>query len=285
MQINSCVNSEQLRGVEGEAASVYFSVFDDLILQQKENFYFNTRNKRPPIDNVNAMLSFAYTLLANTCAAALETVGLDPYVGFLHKDRPGRVSLALDFVITSYSIHYTKLYEKIICVSTQLIEAGVDISFDTVIRCLCGLDSIAQATGRANRHGESDVKKSYIINLKDENISKLPEIKLGATHCIEVLDEFRRKPGKFGNELLSTIAIKRYFNLYYNDIEIKKHMDYKIESESESIYEMLELKTNRNTYYFEKENKQFPLSINYRFKTASKHFKVIDDNTKSYNFV
>jgi len=171
--------------------------------------------------------------------------------------------------------------EKIICVSTQLIEAGVDISFDTVIRCLCGLDSIAQATGRANRHGESDVKKSYIINLKDENISKLPEIKLGATHCIEVLDEFRRKPGKFGNELLSTIAIKRYFNLYYNDIEIKKHMDYKIESESESIYEMLELKTNRNTYYFEKENKQFPLSINYRFKTASKHFKVIDDNTKT----
>jgi len=98
MQINSCVNSEQLRGVEGEAASVYFSVFDDLILQQKENFYFNTRNKRPPIDNVNAMLSFAYTLLANTCAAALETVGLDPYVGFLHKDRPGRVSLALDLM-------------------------------------------------------------------------------------------------------------------------------------------------------------------------------------------
>jgi CRISPR-associated protein Cas1 len=98
MQINSCENSEQLRGVEGEAASIYFSVFDDLILQQKENFSFKTRNKRPPLDNVNAMLSFAYTLLANTCAAALETVGLDPYVGFLHKDRPGRVSLALDLM-------------------------------------------------------------------------------------------------------------------------------------------------------------------------------------------
>ncbi len=98
MQVNICENSEQLRGVEGEAASVYFSVFDDLILQQKENFYFKTRNKRPPLDNVNAMLSFAYTLLANNCAAALETVGLDPYVGFLHKDRPGRVSLALDLM-------------------------------------------------------------------------------------------------------------------------------------------------------------------------------------------
>lgn len=98
IQVGFCENTEQLMGVEGEAASVYFSVFDDLILQQKENFYFNTRNKRPPLDNVNAMLSFAYTLLASNCASALETVGLDPYVGFLHKDRPGRVSLALDLM-------------------------------------------------------------------------------------------------------------------------------------------------------------------------------------------
>jgi CRISPR-associated protein Cas1 len=81
-------NLEQLRGFEGEAASQYFSVFDDLILQQKEHFYFYYRNKRPPLDNVNAMLSFVYTLLAHDVAAALETVGLDPYVGFLlHRDR------------------------------------------------------------------------------------------------------------------------------------------------------------------------------------------------------
>src|SRR5665647_2843849 len=79
---------EQLRGYEGEAASQYFSVFDDLILQQKESFYFHCRNKRPPLDNVNAMLSFVYTLLAHDVAAALETVGLDHYVGFLHRDRP-----------------------------------------------------------------------------------------------------------------------------------------------------------------------------------------------------
>lgn len=93
-----CVDTEQLRGIEGEAASVYFSVFDDMILQNKEDFYFHTRNRRPPLDNVNAMLSFAYSLLANMCAASLEIVGLDPYVGFLHKDRPGRVSLALDLM-------------------------------------------------------------------------------------------------------------------------------------------------------------------------------------------
>lgn len=96
---------EQLRGYEGEAASQYFNVFDDLILQQKESFYFDCRNKRPPLDNVNAMLSFVYTLLAHDIAAALETVGLDPYVGFLHRDRPGRISLALDMMEELRSVY------------------------------------------------------------------------------------------------------------------------------------------------------------------------------------
>lgn len=89
---------DKIRGIEGEAATVYFSVLDDLILQQKEQFFFRTRNRRPPTDNVNALVSFVYTLLAHDTAAALETVGLDPYVGFLHRDRPGRVSLALDLM-------------------------------------------------------------------------------------------------------------------------------------------------------------------------------------------
>lgn len=89
---------EELRGYEGEAASRYFSVLDELILQQKDQFYFHSRNKRPPVDNINAMLSFVYTLLAHDTASALETVGLDSYVGFLHTDRPGRASLALDLM-------------------------------------------------------------------------------------------------------------------------------------------------------------------------------------------
>lgn len=96
--VRDSTSSDQLRGYEGEAASLYFSVFDDLILQQKEHFYFDGRTKRPPMDRVNAMLSFVYTLLANYTASALETVGLDPYVGFLHTDRPGRISLALDLM-------------------------------------------------------------------------------------------------------------------------------------------------------------------------------------------
>lgn len=96
--ISKSTSLGELRGFEGEAASSYFSILDDLILQQKKDFYFTGRNKRPPLDNVNALLSFAYTLLAHDVAAALETVGLDPYVGFMHRDRPGRISLALDLM-------------------------------------------------------------------------------------------------------------------------------------------------------------------------------------------
>jgi CRISPR-associated protein Cas1 len=87
-----------LRGLEGNAAVQYNSVFNDLILQQKEHFFFKGRNKRPPLDNVNALLSFSYTLLANDMKSALESVGLDAYVGFLHRDRPGRASLSLDLM-------------------------------------------------------------------------------------------------------------------------------------------------------------------------------------------
>ena len=94
--IRSATELDSLRGLEGEAAAAYFGAFDELILSQKVDFIFDGRNRRPPQDNVNAMLSFAYALLANDCAAALEAVGLDAYVGFLHRDRPGRKSLALD---------------------------------------------------------------------------------------------------------------------------------------------------------------------------------------------
>jgi CRISPR-associated protein Cas1 len=85
-----------LRGLEGEAAQAYFRVFDQLILTDSPELRFNGRSRRPPLDAVNALLSFLYTLLTHDCRSALETVGLDPAVGFLHRDRPGRPSLALD---------------------------------------------------------------------------------------------------------------------------------------------------------------------------------------------
>ena len=97
-KIRDCNDMDQLRGYEGLSQVCYFSAFDDMILNQKESFYFKGRNKRPPLDRVNCLLSFAYTLLTNDIAAALESVGLDPYVGFMHTDRPGRVSLATDMI-------------------------------------------------------------------------------------------------------------------------------------------------------------------------------------------
>ena len=87
---------DTLRGIEGEAANSYFSVFDKLITSQKTDFIFKGRSRRPPMDSVNCILSFLYTLLLHDIRSALETVGLDSQVGFLHRDRPGRPSLALD---------------------------------------------------------------------------------------------------------------------------------------------------------------------------------------------
>ncbi|MCD7844277.1 MAG: type I-C CRISPR-associated endonuclease Cas1c [Oscillospiraceae bacterium] len=89
---------ESLRGLEGAAATVYFGVVNELILNHQEAFSFQGRSRRPPLDRINGLLSFVYTLLAHDCASALETVGLDSYVGFLHRDRPGRTSLALDLM-------------------------------------------------------------------------------------------------------------------------------------------------------------------------------------------
>jgi CRISPR-associated protein Cas1 len=96
--VQACQTTGDLMGFEGRAAKTYFSVFDQLILQQREDFFFKERSRRPPLDNLNSLLSFLYTLLVNDVASALEVVGLDPYVGFLHRDRPGRPSLALDLM-------------------------------------------------------------------------------------------------------------------------------------------------------------------------------------------
>ena len=92
------IDCEVLLGKEGEAARTYFGIFNELICAQKEQFIFKGRSRRPPLDLVNSMLSFVYTLLVHDATAALESVGLDPYVGFFHKDRPGRPGLALDLM-------------------------------------------------------------------------------------------------------------------------------------------------------------------------------------------
>ncbi len=96
--IRKSVSLDQLRGYEGECAKLYFSKFNELILNQKKDFFFTKRTKRPPLDRVNAMLSFLYTMLVHDIGSALEALGLDAYIGYLHRDRPGRMSLALDII-------------------------------------------------------------------------------------------------------------------------------------------------------------------------------------------
>ncbi len=97
-QVLNSQTANELRGIEGDAAVNYFSLFDDMIVAQKPAFTFVGRNRRPPKDRTNCLLSFVYTLLAHEMQSALECVGLDPYVGFLHTDRPGRAGLALDMM-------------------------------------------------------------------------------------------------------------------------------------------------------------------------------------------
>jgi CRISPR-associated protein Cas1 len=97
-EVSSSEDLESLRGKEGDAGREYFGVFDHLITMQKDHFFMRERTRRPPLDNLNALLSFTYTLLAHDCVGALESVGLDPQVGFLHRDRSGRPSLALDLM-------------------------------------------------------------------------------------------------------------------------------------------------------------------------------------------
>lgn len=123
--LTCCMNSisvDELRGIEGETAAAYFSVYDDMILRNHEEFHFDGRTRRPPLDKVNAMLSFAYSLLSSMCTSALEAVGLDPYVGFMHTDRPGRRSLALDLMEEFRAPLCDRFILKLI--NKQMVSAG-----------------------------------------------------------------------------------------------------------------------------------------------------------------
>ena len=157
--------------------------------------------------------------------------------------------------------------EKVICISTQLIEAGVDISFETVIRSLAGLDSIAQAAGRCNRNGELDEGHVYIISPKDEQLSKLPEIRIGA----EVTRNYILSNPKFSSNLLSVEAMETYFTYFraQADREIRKiprGLD----------YELLALLDGNFASKIQKKT----LSIG-MFKTIEKHFEAISSPTTS----
>ncbi len=120
--IENCTSIDTLRGIEGDAAAEYFSVFSELILNADDAFIFNGRNKRPPLDPVNAMLSLFYTVLALDCGSALRGAGLDPYIGFMHTDRPGRRSLALDCMEELRPVMVDRFV--VTCINNRTVKAG-----------------------------------------------------------------------------------------------------------------------------------------------------------------
>ncbi len=166
--------------------------------------------------------------------------------------------------------------EKIICISTQLIEAGVDIDFDSVIRYLAGLDSIAQAAGRCNRNGRSEIGEVSIINHATENIDMLKEIKIGQDITTRVLNEYKNSPSDFENSLLSPQTIERYFKYYFFDR--KNSMSYPVSSneniQNDTLLEML----SKNEKAVKIYNNSEPFSQS--FATAGKLFEAIDSHTQ-----
>lgn len=169
--------------------------------------------------------------------------------------------------------------ERVVCLSTQLIEAGVDISFECVIRSLAGLDSIAQAAGRCNRHGKDEIRNVYIIKSSDENLSHLKEISIGADQTKRILQEFQEQPEKLGNDLLSPEAMETYFRYYFH--QIKNELDYPISELKKNAFDLL----NQNQDYYKafehKNGYKLPLMSRQSFATVEKHFNVIDSPTTS----
>lgn len=186
----------------------------------------------------------------------------------------------LDEVRNNLDINNPK---PIICISTQLIEAGVDVDFGSVIRFTAGLDSIAQAAGRCNRNGLRETGLVYIVNPSNENIDKLKDIKVGKEIADRVLDEYKNDPMIFDNDILSPKTIERYFQYYFFDRV--SEMKYPVNSNSgvgrdDSLLELL----SENFFSadeYKRINNEFPeLYFRQSFMTAAKEFKAIDSPTQ-----
>uniref|UniRef100_Q3ARV3 CRISPR-associated helicase, Cas3 family n=1 Tax=Chlorobium chlorochromatii (strain CaD3) TaxID=340177 RepID=Q3ARV3_CHLCH len=168
--------------------------------------------------------------------------------------------------------------QPVICVSTQLIEAGIDIDFDTGIRALAGIDSIAQAAGRINRNGKKPADSAlYIQNISGENLKNLQDIAVAQVEAQKVLREFKENPNEFGNSLLSEAVMKRYFKFYI--FNRKDEMTYKIKSDN--LVNLLSSNVNAvGEYKRTHKNQPYPNILRQSFATAAREFKVINSDTQ-----
>ncbi|QHT63229.1 CRISPR-associated helicase Cas3' [Paenibacillus lycopersici] len=172
--------------------------------------------------------------------------------------------------------------EKMICISTQLIEAGVDISFDCVIRSLAGLDSIAQAAGRCNRHGGSEIRHVYVIDHEEESLDHLAEIKAGKGVAKAILVDLNQDRRHHGGSVLSVQAMERYFKAFYSKFE--SSLNYFIPKLRKDMMELLTADRESNPYnqeYVLENRKSLPLFILNSYRSAAEHFRVIEDRTTS----
>lgn len=172
--------------------------------------------------------------------------------------------------------------EKVICISTQLIEAGVDVSFDCVIRSLAGLDSIAQAAGRCNRHGKREIQQVYVIDHTEENLNHLQEIKVGKTLSKKIFIDLKKDQSLHGGHILSSQAMNKYFKEFYADRE--STLNYFIPKLKKEMTELLMANRKNSSYndaYTHSKRETLPLFIVNSYRTAADYFEVIDDYTTS----
>ncbi|MCL5808899.1 MAG: CRISPR-associated helicase Cas3' [Deltaproteobacteria bacterium] len=170
--------------------------------------------------------------------------------------------------------------EPILCVSTQLIEAGVDVSFRSVIRMLAGLDSIAQAAGRCNRHGSPDMGNVFVVNPAEENLDSLRDIAVGKEKTNRVLDDYKSDPSKYNSDIIGPKMLEWYYQNYF--YERKDFMDYPVYANRNDTLLNLLSSNNNAASDFQRANKTMPaINLRQSFMTAAKLFKSIDAPTQS----